>query len=194
MAIALIPSLAGGGAERQVSLLQKFNTFDYIVTLESYSDYNVSDSKKLISLTNHNPKTPVMLKYLYIPIYAWKLWRVAKRINQKTVISFLYRADIVNIASKAFINGAHYVSVRNNPISKSKTLIQNLLFYFVGLLFYPFADGIICNSQESKYRVQKFLPIRFRKLLYIPNAIDFSLIENKIHEQIATSLDTKNST
>jgi len=191
MAIALIPSLSAGGAERQAILLHKHKVFDYIVTLENYIDYDQVNAKKIIHLSNHTPDTNVILRYLFIPIYIWRLFRVCKRLKQTIVVSFLFRADIVNVASKVFINGVHYVSVRNNPVSNNQPFFQNLLFYVVGLLFYPFADGIICNSQESKYRVQKFLPIPFKQLHFIPNAIDFDLIENKMHEQTATSLDVK---
>ncbi|HDD44950.1 MAG TPA: glycosyltransferase, partial [Candidatus Desulfofervidus auxilii] len=91
----LINSLAGGGAERQVSLLTKYLNIDKVILLENDINYNIHSNIKV--LTNHTGKTSSVLKTLYIPIHALKL---KKFISNNIIISFLERSNFVNMRSK----------------------------------------------------------------------------------------------
>ena len=177
MAIALIPSLSGGGAERQVLLLHKHKVFDYIITPENYVDYDHVDAKKIIHLSNHTPDTNVILRYLFIPIYIWRLFRVCKRLNQAIVVSFLFRADIVNVCSKWLIRGKHFMSIRNNPVMHyegKRKIMRHLIKY----VLFPLSSGIISNAQEINFILHQRLKFKSSKLHFIENAIDHTQIKN----------------
>lgn len=180
MAIALIPSLSGGGAERQVLLLHKHKVFDYIITLENYVDYDQVDAKKIIHLSNHTPDTNVIWRYLFIPIYIWRLFQVCKRLNQEIIVSFLFRADIVNVCSKWLIRRQHFMSIRNNPVMHyegKRKIMRHLIKY----VLFPLSSGIISNAQEINFILHQTLKFKSSKLHFIENAIDGTQIKKMMH-------------
>ena len=176
MAIALIPSLSGGGAERQVLLLHKHKVFDYIVTLENYADYDQINAKNIIHLSNHTPHTNVIWRYLFIPIYVWRLLKVCKRLNQRIIVSFLFRADIVNVCSRWLIRGRHFMSIRNNPVKHyegKRKIMRHLIKY----VLFPLSSGIISNAQEINFILHQRLKFKSSKLHFIENAMDYTQIK-----------------
>lgn len=138
----LINSLAGGGAEAVLVRIAKFLKPEKIYLLERDVKYPVDED--LISfLSNHTRDTNSIFKTLYIPIYGIKFLKEINKTN--LVISFLERANFVNIISKYLRGHRAIISVQTDPICGhiGIRVINKILIK----ILYNKADRIITVSQ-----------------------------------------------
>ncbi|MFN3599565.1 MAG: glycosyltransferase [Aquificaceae bacterium] len=177
----LINSLAGGGAERVVVNLSKHLPVKKILLLEKDVSYETNSPLEFIS--NHNKEKSALLKTLFIPFYAKRL---AKVINEDDlVVSFLGRANFVNVLSKAFKPHKGVISVRTTEdgFRGLKSINKQLMKFF-----YPRADFVIAVSfgvakyLEEKYKVSK------DKLAVIYNPVDVEKIQALVKEPLEIDL------
>ncbi|MCM8757817.1 MAG: glycosyltransferase [Candidatus Omnitrophica bacterium] len=138
----LINSLAIGGAETVLVRIAKFLKPKEIFLLEKEIRYPV-DKNSISFLSNHTRDTNSIFKTLYIPIYGVNLSKKIK--SNDIVISFLERANFVNIVAKYIRRHRTIVSVQTDPISGhagirgiNKRLIKTL---------YNKSDYVIAVSQ-----------------------------------------------
>jgi len=116
----LLNSLAGGGAEAVAVRLSEHIPIAKFILVEKDVKYQVN--KKVIFLSDHSIKTNSILKTLCIPLYAYEL---SKEIEYNSIIiSFLERANFVNIVSKFFKKHIAIISVRTN-LNTSRTGIKS---------------------------------------------------------------------
>jgi hypothetical protein len=94
----LINSLAGGGAEKVAIRLSEHLPVSAFILLER--DVKYKTDKPIFFLSNHSTKTSPIIKTLSIPTYAYKLSKFLE--TTSPVVSFLERANFVNIISKLF--------------------------------------------------------------------------------------------
>jgi glycosyltransferase involved in cell wall biosynthesis len=140
----LLNSLAGGGAEAVAVRLSEHIPIAKFILVEKDVKYQVN--KEVIFLSEHSIKTNSILKTLCIPLYAYEL---SKKVEYNSIIiSFLERANFVNIVSKFFKKHIAIISVRTN-LNTSRTGIKSLNNYLVKVL-YPKADLIIAVSHGVK--------------------------------------------
>jgi len=180
----LINSLAGGGAEKVLVRLLPYLKPEKVFLLEKDVHYPV-DKSILQGLSKHSVKTSPIYKTIYIPLYAIKL---AIRIDKNTVvISFLERANFVNIFSKIFKKHKAIISVRMDQVSGHYG-VRKLNFLLLKFL-YPKANYIIavsCGIKESLIKLK--VPEKKIKVIYNPYPIEE--IEEQlrefpnVHEQI----------
>lgn len=173
----LINSLYGGGAERVAVNLLKVLPVKKVYLLER--DIKYETDKPLEILTNHTIRTNPIFKTLYIPIYALKLSKRIKRGDK--VVSFLERANFVNVVSKFFKPHKAIISERTNPdigFTGSKKFVKLLI-----KLLYPSADLIIAVSKDVAYSLQR-LGIHKDKIKVIYNPIEIDKIEALSKEPI----------
>ena len=140
----LLNSLAGGGAEAVAVRLSEHIPIAKFILVEKDVKYQVN--KKVIFLSGHSIKTNSILKTLCIPLYAYELSKKAE--YNSIIISFLERANFVNIVSKFFKKHIAIISVHTN-LNTSRTGIKSLNNYLVKVL-YPKADLIIAVSHGVK--------------------------------------------
>ncbi len=177
----LINSLAGGGAERVVVNLSKHLSVKKIFLLEKDVRYEVNSPLEFIS--NHTKEKSPIMKTLFIPFYAKRL---AKVINENDlVVSFLERANFVNVLSKVFKPHRAVISVHTYEKGfRGLKSINKLLMRF----FYPRADFVIAVSfgvakyLEEKYKVPK------DKLAVIYNPVDVEKIQALAKEPLEIDL------
>jgi N-acetylgalactosamine-N,N'-diacetylbacillosaminyl-diphospho-undecaprenol 4-alpha-N-acetylgalactosaminyltransferase len=103
----LIYSLSGGGAERVVSILTDTLNQYYDITLILMNDtifYEIPQNIKIIYLEKSNPKESGLLKLFKLPYLAYKYAFICKKNNIQISLSFMNRANYINIISKFFIN------------------------------------------------------------------------------------------
>ena len=174
----LINSLAGGGAEAVLVRLLPYLRVKDVFLLERDVKYPV-DKNKLNFLSNHTLKTNPIYKTLYIPLYARKL---ASKINKGDIaISFLERANFVNIFSKLFKKHRAIVSVHTNQIEEHKGLKS--FNKFLAKFLYPKADLIIAVSYGVKRSLTQLgIPEEKIKVIYNPFPIDE--IQRKVKEPL----------
>ena len=140
----LINSLAGGGAQKVAIRLSEHLPISAFILLER--DIKYKTDKPIFFLSNHSTKTSPIIKTLSIPIYAYKLSDFIEK--NSIVVSFLERANFVNIISKLFKVHKAIISVHINQqtghvgLRKQNKLLVRIL--------YPKADLIIAVSHGVK--------------------------------------------
>jgi glycosyltransferase involved in cell wall biosynthesis len=163
----LINSLAGGGAEKVAIRLSEHLPMSAFILLER--DIKYKTDKPIFFLSNHSTKTSPIIKTLSIPIYAYKLSKFLEKTS--LVVSFLERANFVNIISKLFKKHRAIISVRMDQ-QTGHVGLRKLNKLLVRIL-YPKADLIIAVSQGVK---QSLINIGIEeekiKVIYNPYPID----------------------
>jgi glycosyltransferase involved in cell wall biosynthesis len=163
----LLNSLAGGGAEAVAVRLSEHIPIAKFILIEK--DVKYQPNKEIIFLSKHSIKTNPIFKTLSIPLYAYRL---SKKIEHNSIIlSFLERANFVNIVSKFFKKNIAIISVRTN-LQTGRTGIKSLNNYLVKVL-YPKADLIVAVSHGVKQSLINLgLEEEKIKVIYNPYPID----------------------
>jgi glycosyltransferase involved in cell wall biosynthesis len=165
--IFLINSLAGGGAEKVAIRLSEHLPISAFILLER--DVKYKTDKPILFLSNHSTKTSPIIKTLSIPIYAYKLSKFLEKTS--LVVSFLERANFVNIISKLFKKHKAIISVRMDQ-QTGHVGLRKLNKLLVRIL-YPKADLIIAVSHGVK---QSLINLGIEeekiKVIYNPYPID----------------------
>jgi len=173
----LINSLAGGGAEKVLIRLLPFLNPEKILLLEKDVAYSVE--KNPIFLSNHSTKTNAIFKTLYIPVYSYKL---AKSIDKdSTVVSFLERANFVNIFSKLFKKHRAIISVHMDQ-ETGHVSIRRFNKLLVKVL-YPKADLVVAVSKGVKQSLAQ-LGVEENKIKVIYNPYPIEEIEKQSQEPL----------
>jgi len=173
----LINSLAGGGAEKVLIRLLSFLNPEKILLLEKDVAYSIE--KNLIFLSNHSTKTNAIFKTLYIPVYSYKL---AKSIDKdSTVVSFLERANFVNIFSKLFKKHKAIISVHMDQ-ETGHVSIRRFNKLLVKAL-YPSADLIVAVSKGVRESLAQ-LGVEKNKIKVIYNPLPIEDIEKQSQEPL----------
>jgi len=170
----LVNNMAGGGAERVVSILLKNlsreNRQFYLITLEDKFYYEIPNDVKIIKL-----------KAKFFGFL--KLKKIIKENKIDLVFSFLGRSNYTNILAKLFgSNHRLYINERINPsrmhlgINPKATLNRFLI-----RRLYKKADLIFCNSLGIRNSLNKDFNIALDKIKVIYNPIDIEKIQNFCH-------------
>jgi len=163
----LINSLAGGGAEKVAIRLSEHLPMSAFILLER--DVKYKTDKPIFFLSNHSTKTSPIIKTLSIPIYAYKLSKFLE--TTSPVVSFLERANFVNIISKLFKKHRAIISVRMDQ-QTGHVGLRKLNKLLVRLL-YPKADLIIAVSHGVKHSLINLgIEEEKIKVIYNPYPID----------------------
>ncbi len=163
----LINSLAGGGAEKVAIRLSEHLSTSAFILLER--DVKYKTDKQVFFFSNHPTKTSPIIKTLSIPIYVYKLSKFLE--ENSLVVSFLERANFVNIISKLFKKHKAIISVHMDQ-QKGHVGLRKLNKLLVRIL-YPKADLIVAVSHGVK---QSLINLGIEeekiKVIYNPYPID----------------------
>jgi Glycosyltransferase len=163
----LLNSLAGGGAEVVAIRLSEYLPVANFILLER--DVKYKTDKPIFFLSNHSTKTSPIIKTLSIPTYAYKLSKFLEK--NSSVVSFLERANFVNIISKLFKKHRAIISVRMDQ-QTGHVGLRKLNKLLVRIL-YPKADLIIAVSHGVKQSLINFgIEKEKIKVIYNPYPID----------------------
>ncbi|MEO0203334.1 MAG: glycosyltransferase, partial [candidate division WOR-3 bacterium] len=161
----LLNSLAGGGAERVAVNLSKILPVKRFVLLEREIKYEIPE-EKIVFLSSHTTKTNPILKTFYIPVYAKSL---SQRLEKNSlVISFLERANYVNILAKLYSKHRAFISIHMSQLAGRK---RHHPYNFLSKLLYPKADMVICVSKSIAKELKTQYKVPEDKLVVIYNPI-----------------------
>jgi N-acetylgalactosamine-N,N'-diacetylbacillosaminyl-diphospho-undecaprenol 4-alpha-N-acetylgalactosaminyltransferase len=187
----LINEFERGGAERVVSyLLQHFTQINpkIIISLfileKSAHAYPIPE-KTNITVGSNNHSLDI-LKFLKLPFLAFRLKRIVQKNGIQIVISFLNRANYVNILSTYYGSNHHcIISERNTPsLTYSTKNISDVINRILIRYLYPSSHSIISVSNGVKEDLLKFFSISDELISTIYNPYDISTIKHKSKESI----------
>ncbi len=179
--ILLINSLAGGGAERQVSSISKYLKIHKIFLLERGVKYTVNSDLEI--LLNYTFKSSIIKTFL-IPFYAFLL---ARKIKQNDIIvSFLERSNFVNIFTKLlFKSHKCIICERTYPSISFQNGLKKINKIFIRYL-YRYADQIITNSYGVKSDLMSNFKLRKQNIKVIYNFFDEKRITLNTRENLGS--------
>ncbi len=161
----LLNSLAGGGAERVAVNLSKILPVKSLLLLEREIKYEIPEGK-IVFLSSHTTKTNPILKTFYIPLYAKSL---SQRLEKNSiVISFLERANYVNILAKPYSKHRSFISIHMSQLTGRK---RHHPYNFLSKLLYPKADKVTCVSKSIAEELKTHYKVPEDKLVVIYNPI-----------------------
>jgi N-acetylgalactosamine-N,N'-diacetylbacillosaminyl-diphospho-undecaprenol 4-alpha-N-acetylgalactosaminyltransferase len=156
----LINTFGSGGAQRNISILLK-ELKDYEIELVLFTNeifFDIPDNVK-VTILGKNDK----FKFFKLFYYAYKY----SKIDCDVSISFLNRANYVNILSKLFGNRAKIIVSHRISIKEySGISLKNLVVKFL-MKLYNFADLVVVNSKNVKEELINF-GIKRIKVIYNP--------------------------
>lgn len=186
----LIYSLAGGGAERVVSILLHELKNEYNITLvlmRNKIDYDIPKDTKIYFLEDSNPYEHGIRKLLKLPILGLKYKNFCQKNSIDISLAFLNRPSYISLFAKIFGNTIPtLISERttpsmmyreNNILSKvNKNLIASL---------YPKADKILCNAEGNRIDLIHNFGIDNNKIVTLYNPFDLKNIVKKSEEFVS---------
>jgi glycosyltransferase involved in cell wall biosynthesis len=138
-------NLNAGGAERQISELYKYLPVEKIICLELGNSYNVPD-EKIITLSKHTKSVSSIIKYLFMPVYLYRLYKAIKPDKNVILISFLDRANLLNSICKFFFKSISIQSIRTNYTHYCIQKKVPPILKKITIKSYKYADLVIGNS------------------------------------------------
>jgi glycosyltransferase involved in cell wall biosynthesis len=171
----IIPSLKAGGAERITAFLaqhtssEQFETILIIVGFKEDCVYDFDDSKTLFLKKSRYLKS--------IPI----LIRIIKKEKPHLIFSSSGHINITMGFLSAFFSKIKFIIRETNIVSvvNGFSKEKNTIMYLSMKIFYPFLNGIVCQSQDMKTDLIDKLSINSSKITVINNPI-IDTIPNKI--------------
>ena len=183
MNVALIISLSGGGAERQLIELYEQGVFDKILTLESDCEYDLVPHS-VVKMTELTKDSWIILKILYLPVYLIKLSVWCRRHGVKSITSFLARANIVNIFLNVLYMHTTIITERTNPMKSFESGFKRSQLKLIQAL-YSKADRVVVNSYALKSMYTTFFSMETRKIMVIQNGCNIKKIRSSFQDEIS---------
>ena len=177
----LIYSLAGGGAERVVSILlwELRDKFDITLVLMRESIfYDIPQDIDIVYIENSNPNESGIKKLLKLPILAYRYSKIKSDIS----ISFMNRPNYINILSNMIKSSRTIISERATPSIQHRYGLQGKINRFLIKFLYPKSDIVIANSLGNKMDLEKNFNIN--NVVTLNNPFDIVKIEKISNQKI----------
>ena len=190
----LIYSLAGGGAERIVSVLTQELSKNYNITLvlmNNTINYNIEGVNEIIYLEKSKANENGLKKLLKLPLLAIKYRAILKKYNIDISLSLLTRPNYISILSQLFskkiriIISEHSFPSRMYKGNNLKSIINRFMIFKL----YNRADKVIAISKLIEKDLQNNFNIKKDKLVQIYNPFDLEYIDNLSKEKVNFSFD-----
>ncbi|MCP5064620.1 MAG: glycosyltransferase family 4 protein [Ignavibacteriae bacterium] len=167
--ILLIPSLAGGGAQRVAINLIPYLNSHFNLTLAVLEDQISYQVPKKINKVAFSPRLMSNFSHIIrIPFHIYSLFRLIRTTKSNIVLSILEQANIINILTKIFAGHTTIISQHSEPIRqyKNKGLLGKIIFITTKLL-YPQASQRIRRIISMFNLVQSKIILQFSEGLSI---------------------------
>ena len=179
-----INSLDGGGAERVVNNLLNVwvKEYDcYLILIHNYKFYEIDSKVKIISL-DEPKELSGFAKFLRLPILAYKLSKITKEYKFDKIVSFLTRANYINVLSNIFTKHQTIINERAMPSLQYQYGLNGIINRFLIKSLYPKADLCLSNSHGNMMDLKNNFNVT--KLKDIHNPFDLDVIEKMSKEEI----------
>lgn len=170
----LINSLFRGGAEKQLAALARLLPHETLFLLEDEVSQPVPLRPVIIS--DHNASTSPLIKTASIPLYARKLAGMTG--PGDTVLSFMERANIVNVMAAARSGHRAVICERTSPSGEFSGLRGALMRPLIRR-YYPRAAVVAANSQGVRRDLAVNFNVPGEKIEVIPNGCDCAAVASQ---------------
>ncbi len=184
----LLPSLLGGGTERSVLTLAKgFKSKIkeiHLLAMEKGVDYEIDKGMLFHYLSpfdgRRSNNDSLFYKNLYYPKQIYNLIKYLKMNNIRIVLSFLERANFLNIFTNYFY---HHRVITNTRTTLSKNYgehfnaVKRMMSHTMFKYYLPKSNLILCNSKGIKYDLEKSFHINPEEIKVIYNSYDIDKIK-----------------
>lgn len=182
--VIIINSLESGGAERVVSNLlnvwvKKYDC--YLILIHNYKFYELDERIKIISL-NEPKEISGFVKLLRLPLLGYKLSKIIRENKFDMIVSFLTRANYINVLSNIFSRHQKIINERAMPSLQYQYGINGKINRFLIKFLYPKADLCLSNSHGNMIDLKNNSNVT--KLSYIHNPFNLDMIEKMSKQEI----------
>ena len=167
----LINSLFRGGAEKQFAALAALLPHETLLLLED--EVRLPVPVRPLFLSDNRASTSSLVKTASIPLYARHL--AALTAPGDTVLSFMERANIVNVLAAARSGHTAVICERTSPSGEFSGLRGALMRPLIRR-YYPRADLVVANSEGVKRDLLENFGVPAQKLRVVPNGCDCAAI------------------
>jgi len=170
----VITSLGLGGAENLLlSYLRKLDNTKYIFHVcclrEKPDDlYN--------EITNYALVTNLNVKNKFNPVIIFHLIKLIRSYKPDIIHTHLFQPRIYTTFANLFYHGAILITHKHNRVNP----IKHNIFIFLEMLSSLFNKKIIAISESVKESLQKYEFIPEKKIIVIPNAIEYQIFSNTV--------------
>src|SRR3989344_3438419 len=186
----LINSMAGGGAERVVSVLLKNLSRNgrkiFLIVLDDKLYYEIPKDVVVIKLSSNLNSLPKKVLSIFFAVFAVK--KIVKENNIELIFSFLGRSNYINILSR-ILGSKHKVLISERVDPSFMHSSGNAISFFNKLsikFLYKKAGTVTCNSIGIKDSLVRDFSISPDKIKVIYNPLDITRIEELLQEDLDT--------
>lgn len=176
--VLVINSFGGGGAERQFSILANTLHFDRIICLENENTFIDVNKHPITFLTNQSSATSSLLKYVFVPIYALKLFRALKHIENPLVLTVLERSHLAVFLLSFFKKLDYIMCFQVSHESHYKNFSGKILKFIFKYCCLR-SKKMISNSAVGAQEIITHYHVSENKVSFIPNGYDFNEINTR---------------
>ncbi|MBE9465024.1 glycosyltransferase [Dyadobacter subterraneus] len=184
--------LTSGGCEREISnLAHHFKEKFHILVVLFYNEISYKlPSETKFKFLDKGRRDSDFIKLLQIPILAYKYAKHCKSENIDVSISYVYRANYVNLLSKILFGNRAKIIVneQNHTLTQyPDTSLNSSINRFLIKILYKYADVIRPNSKLIANDLIKYfdIPEQLITPIYNPLAVDF--INSQLKKDISFS-------
>ncbi|GLU54921.1 glycosyl transferase [Dyadobacter frigoris] len=184
--------LTSGGCEREISnLVHHFKGKFHLIVVLFYNEVSyILPSETKFKFLGKGKRVNNYIKLLQIPILAYRYAKYCKSEKIDVSISYVYRANYVNLLSKILFGNSSKIIVneQNHTLTQyPDSSLNSLINRFLIKALYKYADVIRPNSKLIAYDLIKHfgIPKRLITPIYNPLAVDF--INNQLKKEILFS-------
>lgn len=169
----LINSLGGGGAERQAARIAP-EIAGKLIMLETDRVYD--PGVEVVALSAGTGRSPAWRKLLRMPL---QLVRLARMQHGDAVLSFLVRANLLNVLSGLFARHRAIISERQALSPASRPGLMKLLRLALLGIAYRRADLVVVNAAGTRDELVAWCGIPSERISIVRNACDAVTIRAK---------------
>ena len=177
--VFLIPSLAGGGAERVASRILPHLADRYSVTVilvQNLRQIALPESLTMICLSPALPGN--LANIIRTPFHILKLAYHVRRFKTDTVMSFMEQGNLLNLAASFLTGHKTVISQRTNPLHQyAKKGWLGKSIRFLSSRLYGRSNGVIAVSEGVGDQILNDYRLDKERLCIIPNPVDIGELQ-----------------
>lgn len=173
----VLPSLAGGGVERVVTVLMRhWDRSHWDIHLLLINAAGPLLDEVPADVTRHD------FHHKRIRLAAVSVIKTIRRVRPDVVLSPMGYVNLFLLLLKPFFPNQTRLIIReaNTPSATLGRQKGTAIFNFLYRKFYPKADGVLCQSQSVADEISRSFGVKRDKIRVVANPVDIRLIQSEV--------------